>query len=115
MPKILTYIGAGIFVVLALIFVADYFLNVPILRSLPLAGKVTCQFPTTVSGNSMEPAIGAGSRVTFNKCFENKENLSTGTVILYRNERGNSIARIKEKIPQQDQLIYKVSQDNRPE
>lgn len=115
MSKILLYIGSAIFVILVLMFVVDYFLNIPILRFIPGVGQISCQLPTTVSGNSMEPAIKAGSRVTFNKCFENKENLEIGTVILYSGERGNTISRIKEKIPQQDRFIYKISQDNRPD
>lgn len=114
MPKILLYIGGGIFVILALIFVADYFLNIPLVRSIPGVGKIACQFPISVSGSSMEPTIKAGSRVTFNKCSK-KENLPVGTIILYSGERGSSISRIKEKIPEQGRFIYKVSQGNRPD
>lgn len=115
MSKILLYIGGGIFVILVLIFVADYFLNIPLLRSIPGVGQIACQLPTTVSGNSMEPTIKAGSRVTFNKCSKNKENLPVGTIIVYSGERGSSISRIKERIPEQDRFIYKVSQDNHPD
>ncbi len=113
MSKVFLYIGGGFFAILALIFVADYFLNIPLMRSIPGIGQIACQFPTTVSGNSMEPTIKAGNRITFNKCFENKENLAVGTIILYDGERGSTISRIKEKISRQDGFIYKVSQDNR--
>lgn len=120
MSKLFSYIGGGIFLILVVIFMADYFLNIPLMRSIPGIGQIACQFPTTVSGNSMEPAIKAGSRITFNKCFENeqsssanKENLAVGTVILYGGERGSTISRIKEKIQNQDRFIYKVSQDSR--
>lgn len=109
------YIGGIIFVILTLFFVADYFLNIPLLHSIPGMNKVTCQFPVAVAGNSMEPAIKAGSRMTFNKCFKDKENLAIGTVILYSGERGSTISRIKEKISQQDRFVYKVNQDNRPD
>ncbi len=115
MSKIFLYSGGIVFVTLALMFVADYFLNIPLLRSIPGVSKITCQFPVTVSGRSMEPAIKAGSRVIFNKCFENKENLAAGTIVLFNNERGSAVSRIKEKISRQDGFIYKVSQDNRPE
>ncbi|MBI2599891.1 S26 family signal peptidase [Candidatus Daviesbacteria bacterium] len=115
MSKILLYIGGIISAILALMFVADYFLNIPLLRSMPGVGQIACQFPTTVSGSSMEPTIKTGSRVTFNKCIGNKESLSIGTVVLFSGEQGNSISRIKDKIPEQDKIIYKVSQDNRPD
>lgn len=115
MSKVFLYIGGLIFSILALMFVGDYFLNIPLLRSIPGVGQVACQFPVTVSGNSMEPAIKAGSRINFNKCFENEENLRPGTIILYSNERNSSIARIKERVPEQDRFIYKASQDNRSE
>ncbi len=62
----------------------------------------------------MEPAIKAGSRITFNKCSK-KENLPLGTIILYSGKKGNSISRIKEIIPEQERFIYKVRQDNRPD
>lgn len=113
MSKILLYIGGIIFVILALVFIADYFLNIPLLRSVPGVSTIACQLPISVSGNSMEPTIKASSRITFNKCIENRDNLTTGTIVLYSGERGSSISRIKEKIPQQDKFIYKVSQDNR--
>lgn len=115
MLKVFSYIGGGVFVILALVFVVDYFLNIPLMRSIPGVGKIACQFSTTVSGSSMEPTIKAGSRITFNKCFENKENLTTGTIVLYSGERGSTISRIKERIPNQDRFIYRVSQDNHPD
>ena len=114
MSKTFLYIGGAVFVLLTLMFVADFFLNIPVLRSVPGINKITCQFPVTVSGSSMEPTIKAGSRINFNKCFQNKENLPTGTIILYSGERNTSIARIKERVPQQDRFIYKVGRDNRP-
>lgn len=115
MSKIFLYIGGFIIVILALMFMADYFLNIPLLRFVPGVNQVTCKFPTTVSGSSMEPAIKAGSRVTFNKCFENRENLPVGTIVLFSGEGNSSIARIKERVPQQDRFIYKASKDNRPD
>ncbi len=114
MGKLFLYVGGVAFVLLTLVFVADYFLNIPLARSIPGLNQITCQFPVTVSGQSMEPAIKAGSRVTFNKCFENRENLPTGTVVLFNNERGNIVSRIKDKIQNtQGRLVYKIGQDNR--
>lgn len=109
------YIGGSIFVILTLIFVADYFLNIPITRSIPGVNQLTCKSVISVSGSSMEPVIKAGSRITFNKCFENRENLPVGTIVLYSGEGNSSIARIKERVPEQDRFIYKASKDNRSE
>lgn len=114
MSKVFLYIGGGIFIIFALVFVADYFLNIPLLRSIPGIGQIACQLPITVSGSSMNPAIKAGSRVTFNKCHKNKEDLPLGIIILYSGKGNNSIARIKERVPQQEGFIYKASKDSGP-
>lgn len=115
MSKVFLYIGGIIFIILALVFVADYFLNIPLLRSVPGVSKIACQLPVSVSGSSMEPAIKAGSRIIFNKCFKNREDLPTGTVVIFSGEGNSSIARIKERVPEQNRFIYKASKDNNPD
>lgn len=74
-----------------------------------------CIESVAVSGQSMEPAVKAGSQLTLNKCISDKENISIGTIVL-ASERGTKrLGRIKEKLILADGIWYKISQDNRPD
>lgn len=53
------------------------------LPNIPIINKITCFYPLKVSGNSMSPALPVNTTVNFNRCFDNKDNLPIGTIMLH--------------------------------
>ena len=59
---------------------------------------IKCVYPITISGQSMEPAVKAGSRLLLSKCFKDKQNMPVGTIIIFKDNGVNKVGRIKEKV-----------------
>jgi signal peptidase I len=76
-------------------------------------GEITCVYPVTIQGNSMEPALKAGSLISFNKCVEDKNNISIGKIIVYEDGSNKKIGRIKERIKLEEGFFYKITRDGR--
>lgn len=78
--------------------------------------KITCVYPVIVSGNSMEPALKAGTRAMFSRCLENRDKLELGTIVVYQGQdKVKKIGRIKERVEDSRGVFYKISRDQRPE
>ena len=117
MNKKVLKIVAVIFVILiALLIVFIRFMparKMPtVLKSNKTVSKVLCIYPVQVRGSSMEPMIKEGSRVNFNKCF-NQNELEVNNVVLFNDRGSKRISIIREVIEAQDKIIYKVSQEAR--
>jgi hypothetical protein len=102
------------------LFVAAYlllmrFAPTVIPANIPVVGKLTCLFPVNIAGSSMSPALPAGSKVVFDRCPEDRLNLSSGTIIAFKEGKIVRIARIIEKNTGASEVIYKTSQDGKPE
>jgi len=78
--------------------------------------KVACLYPVVVSGNSMEPALKAGTRAMFSRCVENRDKLTLETIVVYQGQ-GNvkKIGRIKERVEDSRGVFYKIGRDRRQE
>ena len=114
MKKWLLYGVGAIAIVVVALFALDYFADVPILRSVPVAQDAVCSKPVNVQGSSMEPAISEGERVVFDKCIDDVDALTVGTVVLV-NDGGMRIGRIQEVQREGDRTMYVIGRDNRPE
>ncbi len=78
--------------------------------------KITCVYPVAVSGNSMEPALKAGTRAMFSRCVENRDKLELETIVVYQGQdKVKKIGRIKERIEDSRGVFYKIGRDQRPE
>lgn len=78
--------------------------------------KITCVYPIVVSGNSMEPALKAGTRVMFSRCVENRDKQETGMIVVYQDQNKiKKIGRIKERVEDFRGVFYKIGRDQRPE
>ena len=80
---------------------------------IPVIGKMFCSYPVRVSGNSMSPALESGEVINFNRCMDDKSNLSVGTIIAFQGEGVVRISRIIEKLFGSAETQYKTAQDNR--
>lgn len=80
---------------------------------MPVIGKMFCSYPVRISGNSMSPALESGKVINFNRCMDDKSNLSAGTIIAFQGEGVVRISRIIEKISGTAEIQYKTAQDNR--
>jgi len=108
--------GAGIIIV-ALVIVYLILLRLApnvIPADIPLLGKLTCPYPVSIAGNSMAPALPAGTRVTFDRCARDKSNLSAGTLVAFQENGTVRISRIIEKTEETPNVIYKTAQDGKP-
>ena len=74
---------------------------------------IQCISTTTVQGNSMEPAVKAGSILSLNKCTD-KNNLSSGQIVLFEENNVKRIGRIKQRMERQDGIFYTITRDARP-
>ncbi len=83
----------------------------PIPTSLEEAG---CVLPVTVQGQSMEPAIKAGTRLLLDKCAD-KQSLPVGTIVLFDEDNVRRVGRIKEKTSSQQVVSYRIAQDGVPQ
>jgi signal peptidase I len=83
-----------------------------VLKNNKIVSKVLCIYPVKVRGSSMEPMIKEGSRVNFNKCF-NQNELEVNNLVLFNDRGSKRISTIREVIKGQDEIIYKVSQEAR--
>ena len=77
--------------------------------------ELQCVEAIAVSGNSMEPAIQSGSRLMFNKCIDDKDNIELGTIVEVQENGKKRLGRIKNKEVREDGIWYQISQDNRPD
>lgn len=111
--KILWLIGSLIILVVAAYFIMMRFAPTSIPVNMPIIEKLTCPYPVKIAGNSMSPALPAGTRVTFDRCVDDKLNLAPGTVIAFQENSTVRISRIIEKSANTPQVIYKTSQDGR--
>lgn len=109
--------GSTVIVLVAIIFVADYSFNIPILRSLPGVRSITCQRSVIVRGNAMAPTIPDGTRVSFNQCLDeaDRRSLTPGTIILYEQFDSQRVARVTDRKVDESGVGYTTKQDNRPE
>ena len=81
----------------------------------PIKG-IVCSYPVRVSGSSMEPILKENSLVIFDKCVsEMKENLATGTVILFSQGGQMRMRTIREKLEGESGIYYKASPETRPQ
>lgn len=83
--------------------------------NIPVVEKLTCLYQVNVAGNSMSPALTAGSRVVFDRCFNDKLNLPSGMIVAFKEDKTVRIARIIEKNAGGSDVIYKTSQDGKPD
>ena len=82
----------------------------------PVIGKLTCPYPVGIAGDSMAPALQAGTRLTFDRCSGgDKSNLSEGTIIAFEESGTVRISRVVEKTFNGENVIYKTAQDARPD
>lgn len=114
--KTKTIIAATVIIVLAIGFALILRNQKSNTALFPSVKKITCVYPVMVSGNSMEPALKAGTRVMFSRCVENKDKLELGTIVVYQGQdKVKKIGRIKERIEDSRGVFYKISRDQRPE
>jgi phage repressor protein C with HTH and peptisase S24 domain len=113
MKKVIYASVAIIILAVAGVFAASRFFKVAIFQSVPVLDKISCAYPVAISGDSMVPALKPGSRVVFNQCVEQKENLVSGTVVLFKENNVARIFRIKEHVQKDGKVFYLVDQDNR--
>lgn len=73
---------------------------------------ILCIYPIKVKGDSMGPAISDGEYIVFNKCLDDKSDISDGTVVLYQFGSRLLIGRIRGTQGEDDSLEYKISSDN---
>jgi len=117
MKKVLLVIIAVIILILlaSIIWVKYIPANtVSFLKSDSGIGKVLCKYPFKIQGSSMEPEIVEGETVTFSKCFE-KDELSVGIYVVFRDRNYTRVGKIREIQDNDENVIYKVSQNARPE
>lgn len=79
--------------------------------------EMSCFQPIRIFGNSMEPRFQEGQQVFFNKCIDEIRNdLTPGTPVLFQREeeRGISIAVIREKVTRPEGIFYLVSREDNP-
>lgn len=112
--KVLWIVGTIIFVLIAGYLLLMRFAPNAIPTNVPVVGKLACPYPVSIAGSSMSPALPAGTRVIFDRCFKDELNLSSGTVIAFEEGKTVRIARIIEKSAGTSEMIYKTSQDGKP-
>jgi len=77
--------------------------------------QVLCTYPVKVQGDSMMPIFKHGDTVNFNKCIEDKENVSLDTIIVYKSNGALKMGRIREVVDGESGVFYKVSPEARAE
>lgn len=81
----------------------------------PIKG-IVCSYPVRVSGQSMEPLLKANSLVVFNKCIsKTKNDLATGTVIVFSQDGPMRIMVVREKLEGESGIYYKAYPAARPQ
>ncbi len=113
MKKILSIIITVVVLAVAGIFIAGRFFGVTAFQSMPVVGDISCAYPVAIGGDSMEPAFESGSRMVFNQCVEDKENLPAGTVIVFKEGGTAKIYRIKDRFQKNGEVFYRIGRDNR--
>lgn len=68
-----------------------------------------CVYTVTIQGNSMEPALKAGSLLSLNRYIEDKDTISVGKVVLLEENGIKKLGRIKDRMERQDGVFYKVA------
>ncbi len=78
----------------------------------PVAEAI-CSYPVTISSESMVPFFSADETVTFDKCFESDE-IIVGAVVVYEGGGAQRLGIVRE-IQDEGRLVYKVSNEARPQ
>ena len=74
---------------------------------------ILCVYPVKVQGSSMAPVFNNGDTINFNKCIEDKENISIGTIIIFDAGKVIIIGWVRESIDGPSGIYYKVSPEAR--
>lgn len=77
------------------------------------AKALLCQYPVQVRGEAMIPLFRDGQRIVLSKCVEDRDNIPTGTVILYERPGNARLSVIRERIAENGNVRYRVSQEAR--
>jgi phage repressor protein C with HTH and peptisase S24 domain len=112
-------VGVSLLIIFAIILIGGATLYFLIVRQqgqyVPASiSEVGCVYTVSVAGDSMTPAIKSGTVLSLNKCIQDKNNLTTGKVILFEDGGMKKVGRIKEKLTLAEGVFYKISRDNRP-
>jgi signal peptidase I len=83
-----------------------------VLKNSETVGKILCLYPVQVAGSSMEPVLKEGSRINFNKCFDQNA-LAVNDIIMFQDRDLKRMAVIREIESGQNGTTYKASQEAR--
>lgn len=77
------------------------------------AKEILCQYPVRVAGDAMAPIFQNGQTVILSKCIEDSANIPIGTVVLYDRQGGLRLSIIRERILDENGVLYRLSQETR--
>ena len=109
MKKYVLIAGAAVLVLVAVI-IAVILLSFQGQRIPTSLEEARCVLPVTVQGQSMEPAIKAGTRLLLDKCAD-KQSVPVGAIVLFDENNVGMVGRVKERISLQQAVSYRIGQD----